>query len=661
MVPRAPVATPPWVPRVSVLAGAGDDPARLSEPFGVSRGLDGTVYVTDAGSHHRIRTVSPRGDVSTLAGGIRGFADGTGAAARFDTPSGIALHPGGDLIVADTANNAIRRVSPTGDVTTLAGDGVPGYRDGPAAGARFNGPIGVAVDGRGHVFVADTYNDRIREITPQGLTLTIAGDGTPGWLDGPALEARFDTPAGLALDRSGTLVVADTGNGLIRLLDARGRVTTMPAGDTRLARPVAVAASADGSVLASDEQGRIFVWSPEGTGRLLAGGVPGYEGGLGPSARFRRPAGLALVGQRRLVLADAGNGVLRLLTDPARPDQRPPPSPLWRAAFDHDAFTRVPLLWPVPPFDGPHEVAGTHGEARGAEGSERFHMGIDVRVPQGTAVHAVRPGVVSSSVGNGSVGTLNEWMRVGDIVYVHVRAGRERAGHVTDTRRYAVTYDADGTLQRLRVKRGARFETGDRIGSVNAFNHVHLGVGWADDDHNPLGMRLLHFTDTIPPTIAAGGVSLRREDGAPLTVRGAGRTLVSGRVEIVVDAWDQADGNVPWRRLGLHTLGYQVLSLDGTPVPGFEHPRVTLRFDRIGLAADPRLVYAAGSGIPAYGNRRTRFLYTVTNRLEEGVTSRDTWDTTQLPPGDYILRVHAADIAGNVAVARRDVPVTVLN
>jgi hypothetical protein len=333
---------------------------------------------------------------------------------------------------------------------------------------------------------------------------------------------------------------------------------------------------------------------------------------------------------------------------------------MWRATFDRDAFMRIPLLWPVPPLDGPHEVAGTHGEARGAEGSERFHLGVDVRVPHGTAVHAVRPGVVTSPVGNGSVGTLNEWMRVGDITYVHIRAGRERAGQVTDTRRYAVTYDADGTLQRLRIKRGARFETGDRIGSVNAFNHVHLSVGRAGDDHNPLALRLVQFTDTIPPTIATNGVSLRREDGTPLTVKAAGRTLVFGRVEVVVDAWDQADGNVPWRRLGLHTLGYQVLRADGTPAPGFEHPRVTLRFDRIGLTADPRLVYAAGSGIPAYGSRRTRFLYTITNRLEDGVTSQDRWDTTPLPPGDYILRIHAADIAGNAAMSRRDVPVTVL-
>ena len=310
-------------------------------------GRDGTVYLTDAGEHHQVRAVSSRGTVRTVAGGTRGFADGTGAAARFDTPSGIAMHPTGDLIVADTANNAIRRVSLAGEVTTLAGDGVPGFRDGPAARARFNGPIGVAVDARGHVFVADTYNDRIREITPEGLTTTLAGDGTPGWQDGHALQARFDTPAGLAIDRTGTLVVADTGNSLVRAVDADGRVTSKPT-SAGLSQPLGVAASADGSVVVSDEQGGLVVWPPVGAPRLLAGGRLGHVDGSGHSARFRRPAGLALVGVRRLVVADAGNGLLRVLTDPAAPEPGPPSSPLWRATFDRERFRRIPLLWPVP-------------------------------------------------------------------------------------------------------------------------------------------------------------------------------------------------------------------------------------------------------------------------------------------------------------------------
>lgn len=669
---RWPGPVPPardWRASVTVLAGDGasgvqDGPAetaRFADPFGIAAGQDGTLYVADAGDFPRIRVISSAGVVATLAGGTAGFADGAGALARFDTPSGLAIGPDGRVYLADTANNAIRVITPAGVVTTLAGDGSAGHRDGAGAAARFNGPIGVAVDARGHVFVADSYNDRIREIGPDGAVRTVAGTGEPGWADGPAAEARFDTPAGLAFDRAGRLLIADTGNGLVRTLDVEGRVSTLQTGAVGLSQPLGLAVDDEDTVFVSDERGQIVAVPREGPARILAGGRSGYADGLGSDAAFRRPAGISTAGRRRLVVADAGNRLVRLLTDPVSGEWRAPASPTMAPRFDADGFAQVPLLWPVSPFDGPHEIAGTHGERRGPEGAERFHTGVDVRVPQGTPVHVVRPGRVVSPVGNGSVDTLNEWVRVGDVAYVHIRAGRDRDTPVRDTGRVATTYDAAGQLQRLRVKRGAFFDTGEVIGTVNAFNHVHLGVGWPGDDHNPLGLRLLRFADTIAPTIAAGGIVLATEHGQPLTARARGRVLVSGRLRIVVDAWDQANGNVPWRRLGLHAAGYQLLHPDGTPAPGFAKPRITLRFDRLGASSEaPRLVYAAGSGIPVYGNTRTRFLYVVTNRLENGVAVADHWDTRALPPGDYTLRIHAADQAGNVAVARRDLPVTVL-
>jgi hypothetical protein len=146
----------------------------------------------------------------------------------------------------------------------------------------------------------------------------------------------------------------------------------------------------------------------------------------------------------------------------------------------------------------------------------------------------------------------------------------------------------------------------------------------------------------------------------PIKERVRGRVVVRGPVQIVVDAWDQANESRPGRRLGLFDLGYQVLQPDGTPAPGFDAVRHTMRFDR--FAIDPEaahLVYASGSGIPFYGNRRTRFLYVVTNTLRDGVAARGFWDTSELPPGDYILRIWAADINGNVATANRDLPVTI--
>ena len=120
------------------------------------------------------------------------------------------------------------------------------------------------------------------------------------------------------------------------------------------------------------------------------------------------------------------------------------------------------------------------------------------------------------------------------------------------------------------------------------------------------------------------------------------------------------DGNRPNRRLGLYALGFQVLRADGTPAPGFEEPRHTITFDRLGLDPEAaRLVYAPGSGIPFYGRRATRFLYSVTNTFADGVATPGIWDPSSLPPGDYTLRVIAEDIQGNQALNGRDLAITI--
>jgi hypothetical protein len=231
---------------------------------------------------------------------------------------------------------------------------------------------------------------------------------------------------------------------------------------------------------------------------------------------------------------------------------------------------------------------------------------------------------------------------------------------VFDDDRFAPVHDETGTLTGMRVKRGARFAAGDVIGTVNRFYHVHMNVGWPGEEHNPLRFRLAQFEDTVAPTIARSGVRLYDEAGQPLQHRVRGRIAIAGRVHVVVDAWDQANGNAGNRRLGVYDLGYQVLERGGAPAPGFESVRHTISFDRLTLDSDaPRLVYATGSGIPFYGQRRTRFLYIVTNSFTRGVAASGAWDTTSLPPGDYILRVWVADIRGNTAVANRDLPVTI--
>jgi hypothetical protein len=212
----------------------------------------------------------------------------------------------------------------------------------------------------------------------------------------------------------------------------------------------------------------------------------------------------------------------------------------------------------------------------------------------------------------------------------------------------------------VRVRRGTRFAAGEVIASVNPFNHVHLNVGPPGEEVNPLALRLPHFEDGIAPTIAAGGILLYDQAWQPIRRQRRQPPLLSGLVRIVVDGWDQADGNRPNRRLGLFSLGYEVLKPDGSTAPGFEHARQTLEFDRLAVQPDAAaLVYAPGSGIPFYRGRRTRFLYIVTNTFRDGAASEGFWDTSGLPAGAYTLRIHARDVRGNEALANRDLKVVI--
>jgi murein DD-endopeptidase MepM/ murein hydrolase activator NlpD len=716
-----------WESKAIVLAGDGVAStrdgdaarARFADPFGVAVAADGTIYIADGGEHPRIRRITrpPAAPVdgafarvgktikwiglewlgidalydpaeagadanevvSTLAGGDYGFADGVGAEAKFGTLSALAIDARGTLYVADTGNNAIRRVTADGRVTTIAGDGVAGYQDGPGPQARFNAPIGLAVDTSGRVIVADTYNDRIRAIAPDGSVTTIAGSAEPGLLDGGADLARFDTPCGVAIDTSGRIYVADTANNIIRIIDqtaqqdatgaaAAAVAASMPkavittvstpqwAFPEALVRPVGITLGVKGDLYVTDARGRIVEITRAGATRTLAGSTPGFHDGVGSEARFRNPSGIAVDGRYpdagRLIVADAGNALVRLVGARTRMSFRPPAPPAIAPKFDAERFGQQPLLWPIAPQEGPHEIAGTLGEARGTQGSERFHAGIDVRIDDGTPVLAVRDGIVTEPTATDDYGSLNEWLRIGGVSYIHIRAARGRDNMLIDPERFVANYDATtGKTARIRVKRGA----------VNRFNHVHLNVGWPGQEYNPLRFGLLQFEDTVPPAIARGGVLLYDEFGEPLKTRVKGRLAVSGRVMVVVDAWDQADGNRANRRLGLYDLGYQVLTAEGQPAPGFEHVRETLRFDRsVADVEAVRLVYAPGSGIPFYGGRRTRFLYVVTNTFRDGVAEPGFWDTTSLAPGNYILRAWVTDINGNPALGNRDLPVVIL-
>ncbi len=207
--------------------GVGDA-ARFDDPQGLAVDASGSVYVADS-SNHRIRKILADGSVETLAGSTQGSADGVGGNAKFSFPAGLALDDRGNLLVADRDNHRIRRVTPLGEVDTLTGEDA-GYVDGPRSAARFNHPQGIYMGRDGFTYVADSNNHCIRKVTPSGEVTTLAGNGTPGFADGTGNLALFRHPIGLTGDGAGHLYVADWGNNRIRRISTSGGIVTTLAG-----------------------------------------------------------------------------------------------------------------------------------------------------------------------------------------------------------------------------------------------------------------------------------------------------------------------------------------------------------------------------------------------------------------------------------------------
>jgi sugar lactone lactonase YvrE len=307
--------------------------ALFNLPNGVALDGKGNLFVADTGNGTIRQIVLSTGAVTTIAGtaGATGANDGTGPAAQFDSPISVAVDGSGNLFVSDFYNNTIRKITmPGAVVTTFAGTApVAGVIDGTGAAARFHLPYGVAIDGSGNVYVADSYNDTIRKITSAGVVTTLAGKaGNQGHADGTGASAQFYSPEGVAVDSGGDVYVADAGNDTIRKVTSGGGVTTIAGAvgfsgfvngtgtGAEFSEPAGVSVDAGGNVYVSDQgNGSMRVITPSGAVTTLAGtSGQGFADGTGAAARLYYPEDLAIDGNGNLYVADEENCTIRKVT-----------------------------------------------------------------------------------------------------------------------------------------------------------------------------------------------------------------------------------------------------------------------------------------------------------------------------------------------------------
>ncbi len=645
--------------KIVTLAGTGTRigaQKTLSDPFGVAADESGNIYVTDGlgGSLYHV----------TLDRTTTLITD------QLDMPSHLAIAPDGNLIVANTGAHTIVKVDrTTKQVSVIAGTpNVSGNTDGKISEAKFNAPLGVAVNKDGVVYVADTYNDRIR-IIQDGVVKTLAGS-TQGYASGSGANAQFNTPCSIALWANG-VVVADTLNNKIRNVTGEGDVTDFTFREElsdstghSINEPLAVLTYSSSEMYVLDSGGKIFFakfgeqaakrpplpdgWfddkNPRYNSEVLTDVQKMLEEKSVAFRNFNHPTSLAFAGKNTLIIGENGGGFVQAITSLNKNIASIPTQNLPAISAEEIRKT-VPPRWPYDPPEAKREIAGTLGEIRGEIAPEKdawFHNGLDIPGAYGEQVRAIYSERITRPIATEGVGDLRERLRLPLLGYIHVKIARDQNDQPLGIKEAIFSRDAEGKISGVRIPRGTRINAGDIIGTLNRFNHVHLIAGAAASEVNALAaLELPGLTDTKPPTIEA--VRLLAEDGIEISAP----YILTNKIKVIVRSYDQADGNVGYRKLGVYKVGYQLLKKDGTALPDFAEPRFNIVFNSLPDFSAVGMVYAAPSQSGYTG--KTIFDYIATNEVKNGDAKEGWMDVTKLPAGEYILRVVVEDFFKNRA------------
>ncbi|MEO8647817.1 MAG: hypothetical protein ABI539_01490, partial [Acidobacteriota bacterium] len=453
------------------------------------------------------------------------------------------------------------------------------------------------------VLVADSSNKLIRVIEQDGNTWTLPGGGGEG-RDGSLGEAGMTEPTALAVDTHQNIYVADGDR--IRVIGRR----SLPFVET------------------------------------LNSARQGYIDGQRRRAQFNRPSGIALTGNGSVIVADSDDLVVRQISDVVR-GTKVDEAAIEKLHFSAEEFRLLqPARWPFDPPQNKREIAGTLAEIRGEIGPNDkpswFHNGLDIAGGYGEVARFVRDETVLDPHAVQNVGTTRELIRMPTMAYIHIRLGRDQNDRFLQETPFQAEIDsASGKILQLRVPRGTRFQAGDPIGTLNSLNHVHLIAGQSGAEMNALAALILPgVSDSIAPVIES--TAIVDPNWNEIETRGTGgRIKLTEKSRVVVRAYDRIDGSAERRRLGVYKLGFRIFR-DAAQAPDIHWGII---FDRMPPADAIPFVYAPGSQSGYSGT--TVFNYIVTNDVGGGHYSEGFIDPAALNAGVYTLEVFAADIFGN--------------